>query len=443
MRSPGRMLDPATRAFMDARFGHDFGRVRIHADTKAAQAANALSADAFTVGNDVFFASGLYAPHTGSGRELLAHELVHTLQQQGAVTKEPLAIDARPEPEAEAERAARTLTQQPTTRLTGRFAATPAAIQRKMTVNKPADVPVGAPPAETNAKIVDGYVTSLCSDFTVTGGDVVPKSAAACAGPSATTPESCGCFCTMHTLKDPKTGNDIVWTIDVNDKDWPHTDSATKTVTVHSPFSGVQFGAWAKGPPAHRMTYANWLVLGHEMCGHAQLLAKGTHPVGPAPTHGGRPSHDATVAIENKIAKEHGIPAGELRGLFADPHHGESFARVTVSGFPTGSADVAALPPAEARQLDIAEAFIKSAPVSMDVIGHSDQEGPISTNAVVSRKRADSVRTSLEARGIGARRFVATRGVGSTECPTPGDQSDCRKVEVFMFINMGASVTHP
>ncbi|MQA88159.1 MAG: hypothetical protein GEV03_26950 [Streptosporangiales bacterium] len=125
----------------------------------------------------------------------------------------------------------------------------------------------------------------------------------------------------MHDLKDPA-GASIAWKIVVDDTDWPHTDPTTRTVTVHSGLSGVEFGYWNKS--SRRMMYQNWRVLAHEMCGHAGLFAAGTHPSGPVPRHGGRPSHDPTVTIENQIAAEHGIPAADLRGLFADPHHGES-----------------------------------------------------------------------------------------------------------------------
>ncbi len=271
----------------------------------------------------------------------------------------------------------------------------------------------------------------------------MPTSAAFCptAAAASATAESCKCFCLMHTLKDPA-GADVTWRIKIDDTDWPHTDDATKTVTVHSPHSGVQFGAWSKGPPTHRIIEQNWLVLGHELCGHGTLFATGTHPTGPPPTGGGRPSHDVTIRIENKIATEHGIPSSDLRGLFADPHHGESLARVSIAQFPTGSANLGALPASERHQLDLAEAFIKSAPVKMDVIGHTDKQ-PAPNNMAISQSRANAVKTELTGRGIAPARFKATNGVGDTECPLPGDQPTCRKVDVFMFIMEGASVTHP
>jgi len=66
---------------MEARIGHDFSRVRVHKDTKAVASAAAVDAQAYTVGQNIVFGSGAYTPSTVSGQELLAHELVHTVQQ--------------------------------------------------------------------------------------------------------------------------------------------------------------------------------------------------------------------------------------------------------------------------------------------------------------------------------------------------------------------------
>jgi hypothetical protein len=82
--SAGKPLDAATRDFFSTRFGHDFANVRIHADATAAQAARSVNALAFTVGDDVVFDAGQYAPSTRAGQELLAHELTHVVQQGGA-----------------------------------------------------------------------------------------------------------------------------------------------------------------------------------------------------------------------------------------------------------------------------------------------------------------------------------------------------------------------
>lgn len=77
----GQPLDLAARAFLEPHFGHDFSQVRVHTDTRAAASARAVNALAYTVGKDVVFGAGQYAPGTRAGRRLLAHELTHVAQQ--------------------------------------------------------------------------------------------------------------------------------------------------------------------------------------------------------------------------------------------------------------------------------------------------------------------------------------------------------------------------
>lgn len=77
----GEPLDAQTRGFMEPRFGHSFERVRIHADGEAAASARSVGALAYTVGRDIVFGPGAYAPKTGGGQRLIAHELTHVLQQ--------------------------------------------------------------------------------------------------------------------------------------------------------------------------------------------------------------------------------------------------------------------------------------------------------------------------------------------------------------------------
>jgi hypothetical protein len=66
---------------MEARLGHDFSRVRVHADEKAADSARAVDARAYTFGRDIVFGTRQYAPGTVEGRGVLAHELTHVAQQ--------------------------------------------------------------------------------------------------------------------------------------------------------------------------------------------------------------------------------------------------------------------------------------------------------------------------------------------------------------------------
>ncbi|MEE8154920.1 MAG: DUF4157 domain-containing protein [Phycisphaerales bacterium] len=81
LRSPGQPLDSATKAYFEPRFGHDLSHVRVHTDPKASESARAVSALAYTVGQDVVFRTGQFTPCTTKGRRLLAHELAHTIQQ--------------------------------------------------------------------------------------------------------------------------------------------------------------------------------------------------------------------------------------------------------------------------------------------------------------------------------------------------------------------------
>jgi len=139
LRSPGRPLDAGTRAFMEPSFGRDFSRVRVHTGAQAAESARAVNAMAYTVGSDVVFASGQYAPSRVEGQRLLAHELAHVAQQEEAGTVKPDSIsqpgDAH---EVVAERAA-------TDVLGGRLAVSrgagmPSGIQRQTPGQSPSSL---------------------------------------------------------------------------------------------------------------------------------------------------------------------------------------------------------------------------------------------------------------------------------------------------------------
>jgi hypothetical protein len=94
LNSPGQSLDLPTREFMESRFGKDFSHVRIHTDGKAARSTRAVDALAYTVGKDVVFGAGHYAPSTNAGRRILAHELTHVVQQRNAPSFGALQVGA-------------------------------------------------------------------------------------------------------------------------------------------------------------------------------------------------------------------------------------------------------------------------------------------------------------------------------------------------------------
>jgi uncharacterized protein DUF4157 len=80
--SSARPLHAATRSLMESRLGHDFSNVRIHTDGRAAELARSANAKAYTVGNDIVFGAGQYAPSTLPGARLIGHELAHVVQQR-------------------------------------------------------------------------------------------------------------------------------------------------------------------------------------------------------------------------------------------------------------------------------------------------------------------------------------------------------------------------
>jgi hypothetical protein len=81
LNNGGQPLEPGLRVDMESRFGQDFSQVRLHTDAQAVESAEVVSAKAYTVGRDVVFGQGRYAPDTSEGKRLLAHELAHVVQQ--------------------------------------------------------------------------------------------------------------------------------------------------------------------------------------------------------------------------------------------------------------------------------------------------------------------------------------------------------------------------
>jgi Domain of unknown function (DUF4157) len=127
LASPGRPLEPATQVAMEGRLGHDFSDVRIHTDATAARSADAVGAEAWTVGRDIAFASGRYAAGAHLSDQLLVHELTHVVQQSGqdhtgSIPVEPLDTDA----ERTAERVASTRRPIPAAVVSPRLARRPS-----------------------------------------------------------------------------------------------------------------------------------------------------------------------------------------------------------------------------------------------------------------------------------------------------------------------------
>ena len=107
----GKPLDDSSRQFFEPRLGRDLSDVRVHTGSNASRMAESLGARAFTTGNDIAFGEGQYEPSAATGRKLLAHELVHVVQQstnaieQGTIQR---ACDS-PKDKAEVEKAKKRL----------------------------------------------------------------------------------------------------------------------------------------------------------------------------------------------------------------------------------------------------------------------------------------------------------------------------------------------
>src|SRR4051794_2600797 len=96
LRSEGQPLEASTRGFMEQRFGHDFSRVRVHNDSRAAASARAINARAYSTGSQIVFGEGQYAPGMSKGRHLLAHELAHVVQQGSSSSQRVMRAPADP-----------------------------------------------------------------------------------------------------------------------------------------------------------------------------------------------------------------------------------------------------------------------------------------------------------------------------------------------------------
>ncbi|HIH86659.1 MAG TPA: DUF4157 domain-containing protein, partial [Methanosarcinales archaeon] len=93
IRSGGQPLAESERAYFEPRFGADFSQVKVHTGEQAAESSRAVNAKAYTIGNDIVFQEGQYAPGTGVGQRLMAHELTHVVQQTRGLSGEAISFD--------------------------------------------------------------------------------------------------------------------------------------------------------------------------------------------------------------------------------------------------------------------------------------------------------------------------------------------------------------
>ncbi len=402
----GNTMDTDTKNFMESRFGTDFSQVAIHTDSQAVKMSRELNAQAFTVGNDIYFNEGMYSPNTTSGKHLLAHELTHTLQQK--------SIDS--------------------------------SIQRRLVVHPThhpglnSSDPASGLTQTQRFSMMHNLIQGLCPDFEVDSstGEVQDKSLTsrpASDYSSSSSPVGC-CYLDLIT----KSSN--TWTIAVSELDGPHTRPGSRVIVMSSSRVPIEFGSFTG---SNDLAFQGAIpAFGHELCGHAVLMDVGAHP--PSSDRTRTDVHDPTVRIENLISTEQGVPASELRGLArSGSHRGESVDKITVRDFPSGRTTVASLPSAERAKIQFAANYIIANRSWVDVIGHTDSSGSISTNNRKSQERADNVKAELNTLGVpntiskfgltGVDRFTRVEGVRDRFPPRPplnASNSNWRRVEILI-----------
>jgi hypothetical protein len=363
LREPGRPLAPTTRAFFEPRFGRDFSDVRLHTSALAEGSAQELGADAYAVASDIVFRTNRFAPDTDPGRRLLAH--VAQQSQARAINSAPGKDSRILRRKLRADRPAEPAPGTPA----GPDKAGPARTRAEVVEDYLLNLsPGGTPTVDRGSgevKLPDsfcqkrGFLDRVGRGFlsgAKTGAGIGVYALGVGALPGAliggligavagafgadsqaeesSTPTGSTCLCDLAASEN-------TWTIVIHDFPTPLTfggSAVTQPVTsnldkakkegfvfVPAPDSQRLFGAAAVSGKLQNME--PWLILGHELCGHAWLQDR--KPRGEDDEEGlveGKDlRHHRTVERENQIRAEHGLEARGFR--LKDPFCGESFFR--------------------------------------------------------------------------------------------------------------------
>jgi Domain of unknown function (DUF4157) len=364
----GRPLEPVLREDMEQRFGHDFSQVRVHAGYAAEQSVRDVNAHAYTVGHNIVFGAGQFAPTTNAGQRLLAHELTHVVQQQGSTNTARMQASQQSSLRLMRKlKAARTGDPVPGTPAAGSAACTQSrgeAIEDYLRHLSPGgaprvdrssgDVSINGDFCESRGffgRVARGIGSGAKKGFGIgayfLGVGAIPGALlggliGGIAGifgsdskaEDSSTPTGSTCICDLINSVN-------TWTIHLHDFSSPAniegatiTDPVTSNldrqakkgfVVVPAPNAAKRFGAATK--TGQLQDNEPWLILGHEMCGHAWLQDRAPRGQGDEEGHveGDDLRHHRTVERENLIRAEHGMEARGFR--LKDPFCGESFAR--------------------------------------------------------------------------------------------------------------------
>lgn len=434
LRSEGSPLSSDERDFFESRFGRDFSQVRIHADHSADGIAQQINAQAFTIGNDIMFAKGYYAPQSYSGRQLLAHELAHIIQQRPQPQYESRDSKNRPEIRH----------RLPKNSIAGAWRIVQSP--RRSRMPNPL-VPTG----QTDEQLLLAGFREICPLATLSSGEIsVPLAGAV---PTARQ-QGCRCLRDIERVLPTMKSTNPPATIQAEPQGWSSTNPGADPVwvKVRHPDDPFSWGYWTniteQDPYERRHQKPFWQTLAHEVCGHVWtfIRTRGRHSGG----RGTNPrDHDPAIENENLIAGEHGVLPAEQRGFQhergdrpATRHAGESFLAANVSGYQHGSA---ALAPTNAPAvIQSAASTVAQMPVFIELEGfaHANEGGQ-----AVATARSTAVMTAMI---TGARipatfiprrstqrvsRFRNLAGKVSPGNSQQGVPSAGRKVSVYLFHN--------
>lgn len=285
----GDVLPAKTLTEMNSSFGADFSRVHIHNNSESVNMNKELHAQAFTHGSDIYFNAGKYNPETTTGKQLLAHELTHVIQQGQAPS---------------------------------------SVISRKVSVENPDNNipnPGGTGLVQTNVVTVLDYMSKLCPDtgMVANGGAIdlvdtgfcipsVKQKDGTFKSPSALSahPVSCECLCEM--IMDPL--QNIIIRIDDTLSGNASTNSTPLGAIISVPSPNMPTKG-VRGASGKTIDSPHFIVLGHELCGHHFLEKRGNNERENTQNIP-RGGHDPAIKRENLIRQEHGL---EKRGTFRDP----------------------------------------------------------------------------------------------------------------------------
>jgi hypothetical protein len=303
MRGGGQPLSSSAREFFEPRMGRDFSQVRVHTDARAAGFTHALKAKAFTTGRDIFFAPGQHDPHSQPGKRLLGHELAHVVQQAEGVVA--------------------------------------SRIQREITVTDPKKT--SSHHKQNDGDVVVGLFNKLCPDTTWkldAKGKLGAVNADICKPANLQKGGKTSCECVCHFLT--TAGPHAIISIHPTDNETRHgTQPNTFEIKLTGragSAKGVQ-GKAGTGSPLKTIPDPAWLILGHELCGHAMTTMRLNKPGGEVTySHEMTKDWDKTaIDVENRIRREHsnkgvdlGIRAGDFLDTDRNLHHG-SLIRLPVS----------------------------------------------------------------------------------------------------------------